>query len=88
MERNGRQSNPAAFIDYTLQVGDFGDAVNWPTPGEKAHKSVQVPTGAAEDRVRATQEKEGHCTKDKVYQLHAISQEEKERNKERKARLC
>lgn len=42
MERNGRQSNPAAFIDYTLQVGDFGDAVNWPTPGEIAHKSVQV----------------------------------------------
>jgi hypothetical protein len=47
-------------------------------PHSTAHKSVQVPTGAAEDRVRATQEKEGHCTKDKVYQLHAISQEEKE----------
>uniref|UniRef100_A0A8C2RG83 HTH La-type RNA-binding domain-containing protein n=1 Tax=Capra hircus TaxID=9925 RepID=A0A8C2RG83_CAPHI len=24
-----------------LQVGDFGDAINWPTPGEIAHKSVQ-----------------------------------------------
>lgn len=42
MEQNGRQSNPKTFIDDTLQVGDFGDAINWPTPGEIAHKSVQV----------------------------------------------
>ncbi|XP_009068387.1 PREDICTED: la-related protein 1, partial [Acanthisitta chloris] len=25
------------------KVGDFGDATNWPTPGEIAHKSVQQP---------------------------------------------
>lgn len=30
------------LIECALQVGDFGDAVNWPTPGEIAHKSVQV----------------------------------------------
>ncbi|PKU38357.1 hypothetical protein llap_11339 [Limosa lapponica baueri] len=24
------------------KVGDFGDATNWPTPGEIAHKSVQI----------------------------------------------
>lgn len=45
VEQNGRQSNPKAFIDDTLQVGDFGDAINWPTPGEIAHKSVQVSVG-------------------------------------------
>lgn len=30
------------LIECALQVGDFGDAINWPTPGEIAHKSVQV----------------------------------------------
>ncbi|XP_038269336.1 la-related protein 1 isoform X4 [Dermochelys coriacea] len=25
------------------KVGDFGDATNWPTPGEIAHKSIQPP---------------------------------------------
>nr|XP_048716756.1 la-related protein 1 isoform X4 [Caretta caretta] len=25
------------------KVGDFGDATNWPTPGEIAHKSIQQP---------------------------------------------
>nr|XP_025034850.1 la-related protein 1 [Pelodiscus sinensis] len=28
------------------KVGDFGDATNWPTPGEIAHKSVQVSSPA------------------------------------------
>lgn len=37
---------------------------------------MQVPTGAAEDRVRAAQ-KEGHDAKDLVYQLHAIPGGEK-----------
>lgn len=37
-----RQGHPRAFIECALQVGDFGDAINWPTPGEIAHKSVQV----------------------------------------------
>lgn len=27
---------------FVYKVGDFGDATNWPTPGEIAHKSVQV----------------------------------------------
>lgn len=27
---------------FGYKVGDFGDATNWPTPGEIAHKSVQV----------------------------------------------
>lgn len=30
------------LTECALQVGDFGDAINWPTPGEIAHKSVQV----------------------------------------------
>lgn len=47
-------------------------------PHSTAHKSVQVPTGSAEDRVIATQKKEGHGTKDKVCQLHAIPKEVKE----------
>lgn len=29
---------------FGYKVGDFGDATNWPTPGEIAHKSVQVRT--------------------------------------------
>lgn len=29
-------------ILFVYKVGDFGDATNWPTPGEIAHKSVQV----------------------------------------------
>lgn len=37
-----RQGHLRAFIECALQVGDFGDAINWPTPGEIAHKSVQV----------------------------------------------
>lgn len=43
----GRVILSEAFIDYALQVGDFGDAINWPTPGEIAHKSVQVSVGRA-----------------------------------------
>lgn len=30
------------LMECALQVGDFGDAINWPTPGEIAHKSAQV----------------------------------------------
>lgn len=37
-----RRGHPRAFIECVLQVGDFGDAINWPTPGEIAHKCVQV----------------------------------------------
>ena len=37
-----RQGHPRALTECALQVGDFGDAINWPTPGEIAHKSVQV----------------------------------------------
>lgn len=40
-----RQGYPGALIECALQVGDFGDAINWPTPGEIAHKSVQVSVG-------------------------------------------
>lgn len=29
---------------FGYKVGDFGDATNWPTPGEIAHKSIQVRT--------------------------------------------
>lgn len=35
-------TNKTFFFGY--KVGDFGDATNWPTPGEIAHKSVQVRT--------------------------------------------
>lgn len=30
------------LFSFVYKVGDFGDATNWPTPGEIAHKSVQV----------------------------------------------
>ena len=35
-------TNETFLFEY--KVGDFGDATNWPTPGEIAHKSVQVRT--------------------------------------------
>lgn len=45
-----RQGHPGALIECALQVGDFGDAINWPTPGEIAHKSVQVSLGGGTGR--------------------------------------
>lgn len=40
---NGRgRVTPEPSQNVIFQVGDFGDAINWPTPGEIAHKSVQV----------------------------------------------
>lgn len=30
------------FLKSVLQVGDFGDANSWPTPGEIATKDMQV----------------------------------------------
>lgn len=36
------RTNETFFFGH--KVGDFGDATNWPTPGEIAHKSVQVRT--------------------------------------------
>lgn len=42
MGEGQRQGHAGALIECALQVGDFGDAINWPTPGEIAHKSVQV----------------------------------------------
>lgn len=39
---HGLCTNETFLFGY--KVGDFGDATNWPTPGEIAHKSVQVRT--------------------------------------------
>ncbi|OBS70548.1 hypothetical protein A6R68_00907 [Neotoma lepida] len=75
-----QQSGPAPPLTEGLTAapagigGDPKSSAAWllsqesELPHSTAHKSVQVPIGGAEDRVIATQKKEGRGTKDKKSQ--------------------
>ncbi len=47
------------FFKFVAQVGDFGDANSWPTPGEIATKDMQV--GVVVVCLRSAESQDGRC---------------------------